>query len=235
MLPVTRFATVPGGWFLMGSEEGQDDESPVHRVWVDTFELAIYPVTRGEYANFRHETNYAPPREWDNPRFADPLLPVIGVSWHDAYVYCVWRSSLGDLVRLPTEAEWERAARNGDGTSRYPWGDEIPAWIPNRGIGALESPWPVAFGDPTALGLYGIGANIHEWCADWHSKAYYQNSPSRNPVGPTHGVRRASRGGSWRHARTLSRNAARSKLDPSFRYTDYGFRLARSLADPTRG
>ena len=224
------FAAVPAGWFLMGSDEGQDDESPAHRVWVDAFEMAIYPVTRAEYAEFKDATERAIPREWDNPGFADPDLPVVGVSWNDAVVYCLWRSSEADPMRLPTEAEWERGARGRHDGGRYPWGDDIPAWIPNDGKGPLESPWPVTLGEPNDFGLYGIAANIHEWCADWHSRTFYARSPARNPAGPDTGARRASRGGSWRHAVTISSNAARSKLDPTFRYTDYGFRVVRAMS-----
>src|SRR4029450_9012304 len=89
--------------------------------------------------------------------------------------------------------------------------------------------WPVTLGAPNAYGLYGIAANVHEWCADWHATDYYAASPPANPQGPATGRRRSSRGGSWRHAVTISRSAARSKIDPAFRYTDYGFRTARSL------
>ena len=224
---VDTFVPIPGGWFNMGSEVGQADEGPVHRVWVDPFQMAVVPVTRGEYRSFLDATNRDLPREWDNPMFGDPEQPVVGVSWNDAVVYCLWRSSNGELVRLPTEAEWERAARGRRAASNYPWGDEIPAWIPNGGRGPLQRPWKVRHGDPSDFGLYGISANIHEWCSDWHSRTYYRESPRRNPGGAPSGVRRASRGGSWRHAVTISRNAARSKLDPSYRYTDYGFRLAR--------
>ena len=224
---VETFAQIPGGWFDMGSEAGQADEGPVHRVWVDSFQMAVFPVTRDEYRRFLDATNRDRPREWDAPKFGEPDQPVVGVSWNDAVVYCLWRSSNGELVRLPTEAEWERAARGRHPASDYPWGDAIPAWIPNAGRGPLEAPWKVGLGDPSDFGLYGIAANIHEWCADWHSRAYYRESPRRNPDGASSGVRRASRGGSWRHSVTISRNAARSKLDPSYRYTDYGFRVAR--------
>ena len=88
----------------------------------------------------------------------------------------------------------------------------MPAWIPNDGRGPLDGPWPVDLGPPNRFGLHGIAANIHEWCADWHSREYYAQSPTSNPRGPASGVRRASRGGSWRHAVTISRSSARSKL-----------------------
>ena len=116
---------------------------------------------------------------------------------------------------------------------RYPWGDEIPGWIPEEGRGPLAGPWPVTLGEPNGFGVFGIAANIHEWCADWYASDFYASSPDRNPSGPERGVRRASRGGSWRHAVTLSRCATRSRIDPSFRYTDYGFRVVRSAAGTT--
>ena len=227
---MTAFARIPSGWFVMGSGDGQRDEAPPHRVWVDAFELAVDPVTRAEYARFLAGTCRPAPRGWDNPRFAAGELPVVGVSWNDAVVYCLWRSSRdGGAVRLPTEAEWERAARAGRDGDAYPGGGAVPAWVPNGGKGPLDGPWPVALGPHNAYGVRGIAANVHEWCADWHAADYYARSPRRNPRGPDAGARRASRGGSWRHAVTISRNSARSKLDPSFGYTDYGFRVARDV------
>ena len=226
---MAEFVTVPPGWFLMGSDEGQPWERPVHRVRLDAFQMAVHPVTRAEYAGFLDATAHEPPREWDNPAFAGDDLPAVGVSWHDAAAFCAWRSRRGAAVRLPTEAEWERAARGGPDGQRYPWGGEIPDWVPNHGRGPLDGPWPVTLGTPNGFGLYGIGANIHEWCANWHARDFYAHAPAVNPVGPDEGRRRASRGGAWRHALTLNRTAARSSLDPSLRYTDYGFRLARSL------
>jgi formylglycine-generating enzyme required for sulfatase activity len=222
------FSAIPAGSFLMGSETGQDDERPVHRVEVDAFEMSIFPVTRAEYAAFVGATGHEAPRDWTDPDFAGDDRPVVGVSWHDAAAYCAWRARAGSPERLPTEAEWERAARGGVDGRAFPWGDGIPAWIPQGGRGPLRGPWPVALGEPNAFGLYGIAANVHEWCADWHDRGYYAASPASNPRGPDSGVRRASRGGSWRHAMTISRCAARSKIDPGFRYTDYGFRTVRS-------
>ena len=142
---MAEFVTVPPGWFLMGSDEGQPWERPVHRVRLDAFQMAVHPVTRAEYAGFLDATAHEPPREWDNPAFAGDDLPVVGVSWHDAAAFCAWRSRRGAPVRLPTEAEWERAARGGPDGQRYPWGDEIPDWVPNHGRGRStvrgRSPW----------------------------------------------------------------------------------------------
>ena len=225
---MTAFAPIPPGEFLMGSDTGQDDERPVHRVHVDAFAASIYPVTRGEYRMFLDATGHDRPRDWHVTAFAQDDLPIVGVSWHDAMAYCRWRTECGSLERLPTEAEWERAARGGIDGAAFPWGDAIPSWIPDEGRGPLAAPWPVTLGEPNGYGLFGIAANIHEWCADWHDRGYYAISPATNPRGPDAGVRRASRGGSWRHAITISRSSARSKIDPSFRYTDYGFRTVRN-------
>ena len=207
----------------MGSATGQEDEAPVHDVFVDAFEMAVHPVTRGAYAEFLSAIPRTPPREWTAAEFSASHLPVVGVSWEDAVAFCDWVGG----VRLPTEAEWERAARGGVEGEAYPWGDDVPPWIPNGGRGPLPGPWPVDLGPPNRFGVFGIAANVHEWCADWHARDYYARSPAQNPAGPPAGQRRASRGGSWRHALTISRSAARSKLDPTFRYTDYGFRVVR--------
>ena len=218
-----EFVAIPPGTFRMGSSDGQEDEAPVHDVYLDGFEMAVDPVTREIYAAFLGATGHPPPREWGESAFDRADLPAVGVSWDDARAFCAW---LGG-VRLPTEAEWERAARGGVDGERYPWGDDLPAWIPDGGRGPLSGPWPVDLGPPNRFGVRGIAANIHEWCADWHARDYYARSPVRNPPGPSSGARRASRGGSWRHAVTISRSSARSKLDPTFRYTDYGFRVVR--------
>ncbi len=225
--PGAAFVRIPGGEFLMGSDEGQDDERPPHRVRVDAFDLAVYPVTQAEYAAFLDATAHDVPRDWTGVGAGEDL-PVTGVSWLDAVAYCDWRSGDGVIVRLPTEAEWERAARGGVDGVRYPWGEEIPAWLPEGGRGPLASPWPVTMGPPTVYGLHGIGANIHEWCADWHDAGFYARSPVDNPAGPPGGERKASRGGAWRHAITISRTSARSRIAPALRYTDYGFRVART-------
>ena len=129
----------------MGSDEGQDDESPVHRVWVDAFDLAVYPVTQAQYAQFLEETSHDVPREWA-PAAGEADLPVVGVSWHDAQAYCTWAS------RIESETPAHRSRMGAGGARRrrrgaLPLGRRIPAWIPDGGRGPLEAPWPVTVGD----------------------------------------------------------------------------------------
>jgi sulfatase modifying factor 1 len=224
-------ALIPAGAFLMGSEEGQEDERPVHEVWVDAFAIGIYPVTNREYACFVRATGWHAPKTWDDPRFNHPQQPVVAVSWFDAVAYCDWLSAVcGQVYRLPTEAEWEKAARGGVAGARYPWGDEWPQWMNPYGRGeALEQPDRVGQDPPNGYGVHNMGDLVHVWCSDWYAADYYRRSPSRNPPGPAAGVRRASRGGSWRHRIKVTRCAARSSLPPDRTFTDYGFRVACAL------
>ena len=220
---------VPAGWFLMGCEIGRDDEKLVHRVWVDAFELAACQVTNEEYACFLAATRSSKPLCWNDPNFNDPKIPVVAVSWHEAVAYCEWLSgATGQPYRLPTEAEWERAARGGAEQRLYPWGDAPPEQVPNYAGRWKNGPEPVGLYPPNAYGLFNLGDNVHEWCFDWYDAGYYSFSPERNPRGPAHGSRRASRGGSWRHQIKVARTAARSSIPPEFQYADYGFRVARS-------
>jgi formylglycine-generating enzyme required for sulfatase activity len=221
---------IPEGWFLMGSEAGQDNERPVHRVWVDAFELGVRQVTNAEYNCFLEATKHRKPLHWEDPLFSHPEQPVVAVSWFAAAAYCEWLSRMtGEHYRLPTEAEWERAARGGLEGKLYSWGDETPESLPDYAARWKTGPEPVARYAPSAFGLYNIGDNVHEWCADWYSPAYYAVSPERNPLGPEEGSRRTSRGGSWRHYIKVSRCAARSSIPPEFQYADYGFRVASDI------
>ena len=162
---------------------------------ISDFEIAPHTVTVAEYALFK----------------GPPLLythddePITGVSWFDAMAYCEWVGA-----RLPTEQEWELAARGGLEGKAYPWGDELPADC----MRAMSGPDRVGRRPPNGYGLYDMCENVHEWCADWF----------------TVDKRRASRGGSWRHHVKASRCDARSSLPPELRYADYGFRLARHLS-----
>lgn len=226
---------IPGGSFLMGSHEGQDNERPVHRVWLDPFELGKYQVTNQAYRRFVEATGRPAPPFWQEERFSRPSQPVVGVNWFDAVAYCEWLNRMtGREYRLPTEAEWERAARGGREGKNYPWGDEPPQSQPDYHLRWRdEGPEDVGLYPPNGYGLYNIGDNVHEWCSDWYDPTYYQYSPERNPPGPPSGMRRASRGGSWRHHIKISRCAARSAIPPAYRYSDYGFRLACSVAPET--
>ena len=217
----------------MGCDSGQDNERPVHRVWIDEFLLAARQITNADYGRFLRDTASLPPPFWSDPAFNHPDQPVVGVSWYEAVGYCEWLSTCtGGAVnaRLPTEAEWERAARGGDEGSLFPWGDAPPQSLPGyseRCSGHWKTgPEPVARTEPNAYGLYNMCDNVHEWCSDWYGADYYAMSPERNPRGPETGERRASRGGSWRHHVKISRCAARSSIPPNFKYADYGFRIA---------
>lgn len=208
---------------MMGSQEGGDNERPIHRVWVDTFELGTCQVTNREYTLFVQSTGHPQPSCRDDPKFNGPTQPVVAVSWIDAARYCEWFSGVtGRRCRLPTEAEWECAARGGAEGKRYPWGDDAT----DNGARWINGPEPVAQRAPNAYGLYDMCENVHEWCSDWYGVDYYSVSPARNPRGPETGSRRVSRGGSWRHQIKISRCAARSSIPPAFQYTDYGFRIA---------
>jgi iron(II)-dependent oxidoreductase len=221
-----RFVQIPAGPFSMGSNEHHRSERPVHCVVNDAFDIATAQVRRSEYARFLARTDHPEPRGWLDPAFADPNQPVVGVNWFDAMAYCAWLSSVtGEEYRLPTEAEWEKAAKGGR-DSEYAWGDAPPESFP-----CYQEPWtgprPAGEQAPNPYGLFNMGDNVHEWCLDWFSPTYYAESPVDNPPGPSAGKRRVSRGGSWRHAVKASRTAHRSSLPPEYRYADYGFRLVR--------
>ena len=214
----------------MGCEQGRDEERPVHRVWVNNFELGIFPVCNRDYALFLASTGHPEPPSWGDPNLNQPEHPVAAVSWIEAVKYCEWLSHVfGRRYRLPTEAEWERAARAGNEGALYTWGDEPPharSEYVRRWGGEVKGTLPAGGGIPNAWGIYDLGENVHEWCWDWFQKDFYAISPERNPRGPDAGERRASRGGSWRHHIKVSRCAARSSIPPHFQYADYGFRVA---------
>jgi len=213
----TPFVELPTGTFLMGSNE-RPDELPVRRVSVEAFAVALVPVTNADYAHFLEATGHEPPGFWDDPRFTERSSPVVGVSWFDAVAYCEWLSGLlGRACRLPTEAEREYATRGGVPDVLYPWGDE--PWsegVHVFGAAGGDRPHPVGTSAPNGYGIYHLADNVHEWCQEWYG-------PYDAP--PTEGVRRASRGGSWRHRIKVSRIAARSALAPDRRYNDYGMRV----------
>jgi sulfatase modifying factor 1 len=215
---------IPEGHFLMGCDAGPACERPVHRVWVDRFKMGKFAVTNRLYRLFVDDTNHD---MWTDDRFSHPDQPVTSVSWYDANAYCAWLSErTGNHYRLPTEAEWERAARGGMEGCLYTWGNQPPHQQPHYAELWVSGPERAGGRPPGGFGLYDMSENVHEWSADWFEEHYYATSPERNPEGPASGRRKASRGGSWRHQIKIARVAARSSIPPEFRYSDYGFRVA---------
>ena len=217
---------LPAGWFWMGWDRGLPGEGPRHQVWVDAFEIGKTPVTNAEYDRFVKATEVESPPFREDPRFSHPEQPVVGVSWHTAVRYCRWLSEVeGREYRLPTEAEWERAARGGLSDCMYPWGDDPPATLFGDLKLPMDGPPIVGNGPVNGFGLTDCSGVVHEWCLDW----YYEDalSPDKNPTGPPSGTRRVSRGGAWRHQHPWSPVAHRSSLPPHLRYADYGFRVVR--------
>ncbi len=224
---------VPAGKFTMGSDSGEGDEQPVHEVELADFWIDQTEVTNAMYAKCMQAGGCTPPSSassdtrqgyYGNSEFDD--FPVIYVSWNDAKNYCDWR---GDGTRLPTEAEWEKAARGTDGRT-YPWGHESPN-------GNLLN-YNQNVGDTTEVGKYPAGASIYgaldmagnvwEWVADWYDASYYANSPSSNPQGPSSGDWRVLRGGAWYNDINDARSAGRVWGFPSNANYLIGFRCARS-------
>lgn len=217
---------VPAGEFTMGSNE-VEDEQPVHQVHLNAFYLDKFPVTTARYRTFLEASKSELPRHWAevNPT-RDADRPVIGVSWFMADHYCRWAGR-----RLPTEAEWEKAARGTDGRV-YPWGNRQPtAAYGNFGKmrwTGYETLTPVGSfkaGD-SPYGASDMAGNVWEWTADWFDANYYQSSPPRNPTGPEHGVARSVRGAGWNYDGVIARSADRNRDDPTTQINSFGFRCA---------
>jgi formylglycine-generating enzyme required for sulfatase activity len=208
----------------MGSATGRPDEAPPHKVRLRAFRLGLTPVTNEEYARFVEAGGAREPPWGRDPAFRDPDQPVVGVTWFEAAAYARWLAdTTGGAWRLPTEAEWERAACGGLAGPATAWGGAVPPGeVPE---GPLAGPWPVGRGRPNGYGLLDMGTIVHEWCLDWYRADYYGAAPVFDPRGPEEGDRRASRGGSWRHHVRWSPPSARSSLPPGLSYADYGFRV----------
>jgi formylglycine-generating enzyme required for sulfatase activity len=215
---------VAAGWFLMGSGSHRPDEAPPHRVYLDAFSIGRHEVTNGEYLAFVTATGGVPAASWPGGAYLLGArdFPVAGQRWAEAADYCAWAGG-----RLPTEAEWEKAARGTDGRT-WPWGDD---WLPGRAYTAESGgTGPVAVGScPEGASPYGaldMAGNLEEWVADTYQSDYYSVAPDHNPTGPSIVVNRVRRGGSWAgdadQARTSYRTSSHGS-SPDFRA---GFRCA---------
>lgn len=218
---------VPAGEFAMGSKGGTTAELPVHRVYLDAFYIDKFEVTNLLYARFTQATGRKSPGLWKNSTFNAPNQPVVGVSWYDAEAYC---KSAGK--RLPTEAEWEKAARGTD-ERRYPWGDQWDSRRANTSQGGPGRPTPIGSYEQgrSPYGAYDMAGNVWEWVADWYDPTYYAKSPTRNPAGPDNGRVRVRRGGGWRSHPQLARTFNRFRGDdyePDSQSDDIGFRCVKA-------
>ena len=230
------FVHIPAGHFQMGSPkgEGDADEHPQHKVHLDEYWMGKAPVTNQQYQAFVRATGREAPDHWKKGNIPEGKEnhPVVYVTWQDAVDFCAWVSEIGSQkVCLPTEAEWEKAARGTDGR-KYPWGNEkLTKSLCNYGGLLSGNTSPVGKYSPQGDSPYGcvdMAGNVWEWMADRYDSGYYTNSPSGNPQGPTSGQRRVIRGGSWNNFGYDVRSANRNWEGSSYYGNYLGFRCARS-------
>jgi len=230
---------IPAGPFPMGvpkwARDGGVDERPNHEVDLDAFYMDKYEVTNGRYLEFIHATGHRPPKHrtdqtknlWQGGLMPESIapLPVINVDWFDSQAYCEWAGK-----RLPTEAEWEKAAKGTD-DRRFPWGDVEPTHKHlnfNQVWKGEKTLVPVGIYEKgkSPYGVYDVAGNVWEWVADWYDPAYYQKSPRRNPKGPETGTHRVLRSSGWQVETPMVRIFTRVKSDPLNRNHSTGFRCA---------
>ncbi len=227
MVPVAE------GKFKMGSsqEEGRQDERPMKSIWLDSFLIDKVEVTNERYKNFLKDTGHrTPPNPYGDEPFINfkdiDQLPIVQVNWHDAFAYCQWAGK-----RLPTEAEWEKAARGPDGRD-FPWGNAKPT-LKNANFGidwkGVKTLRPVG-STPNGKSYYGIedmAGNAREWVQDWYHPVYYEEGPAQNPKGPKKGILKVIRGGSWHSGINDIRVASRGKGGFALKTDGIGFRCAK--------
>lgn len=243
---------VAGGCFLMGNgfSDGYFLENPVHEICLDEFTIARFDVTLGEFREFVAATGYRSEAElgdgcyiydgnvwrkeraasWRSPGFSqEENHPVVCVSWNDAIAYAKWLSGRDKRrYRLPTEAEWEYAARGRGRVEKYAGSNDVDAvaWYSANAGGSTH---PVGRKQANALGLYDMSGNVWQWTADWYGAGYYRDSPKLNPQGAVNGNKRIFRGGSWFYDARGVRASYRDFAVPSYRSSYLGFRL---VSDP---
>ena len=221
-----EFVFVKGGCYDMGDTfgGGDPDEKPVHNVCVSDFYMGKYEVTQGQWKTIMGS----------NPSYfssCGDTCPVEMVSWNDIEEFIQkFNSKTGKSYRLPTEAEWEYAARSGGRKEKYAGTSSDSdlkdyAWY---GSNSDNETHPAGQKKPNGLGIYDMSGNVYEWCQDWFSSHYYKNSPRDNPRGPSSGSHRVFRGGSWLNEALLLRASDRNDEDPSGSYSRVGFRLLRT-------
>ena len=235
-------ALIPAGAFTMGSNEGLPNERPEHSVTLDAYYLDRYEVTMVLYDKFLREAKHDAPPTWDDEAATTVGdRPAVGIGWGDAAAYCKWAGK-----RLPTEAEWEKAARGVDGR-RFPWGHMQPfvdianynrgVWVSEAitlvpvtgGVEGMSVRHGLKEGGRSPYGIHHMAGNAAEWVADWYDREYYQASPDKNPTGPAKGERKVIRGGSWADLPTALRVSARFSADPEFQDRTIGFRCAMDV------
>ena len=225
--------------FSMGSDSGRDDARPVHEVRLSAFRISRYPVTNAQFADFVRETEATAPQHWPDGEVPADLSdhPVTYVSWHEAQKFCGWLTERvgaenagadGGAAHLPTEAQWEFAARGVEGRE-YPWGDEPPT--PERANyqeSAIEDTTPVHRHPrgATPEGVYDLAGNVRQWCLDWFGP--YGDGSREDPTGPEEGRERVLRGGSYLDAPGTLRGAYRFNVAPDSRFGFVGFHVAWS-------
>lgn len=220
---------IPVGEFTMGSDKGDDDEQPIHKVFLDSFYLDKFEVTNGRFAKFVEAIQSEPP--WGFADKETPVLrpdqPVRWVNWMDAIGYCLWAGK-----RLPTEAEWEKAARGTDGRA-YPWGNDPPT--PAHAVFGLKegSDTVSAIGNrdkgKSPYGVHDLAGNLYEWTTDWYDEEFYSKIPAINPRGPAEGTAKVQRGGSYINGAYRLRSSFRTKGDPTEHDPNVGFRCAQDV------
>lgn len=232
-----KYIRIPAGTFRMGCVPGDrrcfNWEKPRHSVTLSKpFWMAQTPVTVAAYKKFAAAAHHPmPDAPAFNPAWSKESDPIVNVSWDDAATYCSWAGG-----RLPTDAEWEYAARGGKSGLRYPWGNRVPTARPKASNGArFDKSWSegtisVGTYHVNGFGLYDMAGNVWQWCADWHSESSYTEAPARDPKGPASGSRRALRGGSWYSTPWDLRASYRNHDVPGVRDVSVGFRCVRDAS-----